>query len=109
MHSSDFDRLRRQQEVIQAIFARGASLDGLNRLPELYASFHQWVVIDMPLDQMLALIPLGSTVLADSSSIHRYLVDTTMATGWRVPYSGASVQLPNRDAILQMLQAAFPR
>jgi hypothetical protein len=32
-----------------------------------------------------------------------------MATGWRVPYSGASVQLPNRDAILQMLQTAFPQ
>jgi len=108
-HSSDYDRLRRQQEVIQAIFVRAASLDGLARLPELYASFHHLVETEMPLDQMLALIPLGSSALADTSRIHRYLIDTSMATGWRVPYSGASVQLPDRDAILQMLRTAFPR
>ena len=108
-HSSDYDRLRRQQEVVQAIFQKAASLDGLARLPELYASFHDLVETDMTLDQMLGLVPLASAVLADSSKIHRYAIDTTMATGWRVPYSGASVQLPNRDAILQMLQTAFPQ
>ena len=108
-HSSDFDRLRRQQEVALAIFSRAASLDGLSRLPELYASFNQLVDTDMPLDEMVSLVPLASTVLSDKSRIRRYAVDTSMATGWRVPYSGASVQLPNREAILRMLEAAFPR
>jgi polyisoprenyl-teichoic acid--peptidoglycan teichoic acid transferase len=107
--SSDFDRLRRQQEVILAIFSRVASLDGLARLPELYASFGQMVETDMPLDEGLPLVPLASAVLADTSRIHRYAVDTSMATGWRVPYSGASVLLPNREAILGMLATAFPR
>jgi LCP family protein required for cell wall assembly len=107
--SSDFDRLRRQQEVIQAIFSKAASLDGLSRLPELYASFGQLVETDMPLDRMVSLVPLASTLLADSSQIHRYSIDTSMATGYRVPYSGASVQLPVRETILRMLEAAFPR
>jgi hypothetical protein len=34
-------------------------------------------------------------------------VDSTLTTSWLVPYSGASVLLPNREAILAMLQAAF--
>jgi hypothetical protein len=81
----------------------------LSRLPELYASFGQLVETDMTLDRMISLVPLASTVLADSSQIHRYAIDTSMATGYRVPYSGAAVQLPVRDAILRMLEAAFPR
>ncbi|HET7009717.1 MAG TPA: LCP family protein [Anaerolineales bacterium] len=107
-HSSDFDRLRRQQEVIVAIFHKAASLDGLSRLPELHAAFNQLVDTDMPLDKMVSLVPLGTRVLADPSLIRRFTVDTSMADGWRVPYSGAAVQLPIRDAILRMLATAFP-
>src|SRR4030067_1245393 len=41
--SSDFDRLRREQEVIQAVFAKSVSLYGLTRIPEGFAHFDDMV------------------------------------------------------------------
>ena len=107
--SSDFDRLRRQQEVVLAIFNKAVSLDALERLPELYNQYVSLVDTDAGLDDLLPLVPLGVQVAGDSTRIRRFSVDTTMATGWRVPYSGASVQLPDREKILEMLAIAFPQ
>lgn len=105
--SSDFDRLRREQEVIQAIFSKTVSLYGLTRVPELFANFGNLVQTDIGVGDALPLTPLAATIYADSSRIHLYSVDRTMATSFRVPSSGAAVQLPIREAILEMLQAAF--
>src|SRR3989304_8026940 len=107
--SSDFDRLRRQQEVVLAIFNKAVSLDALSRLPGLYNQYISLVDTDAGLEDLLALVPLGAQVAGDSTRLRRFAIDTTMATGWRVPYSGASVQLPNREAILAMLALAFPQ
>jgi len=105
--TSDFDRLRRQQEVLIALFQRLVSLNGLTRLPELYAQYASLVQTDLTLNDLLGLIPVGTTVASDPSRIHRFSIDSSMATGWRVPVSGASVLLPNRDAIQAMLETAM--
>jgi LCP family protein required for cell wall assembly len=105
--SSDFDRLRREQEVALAMMSKAFSLNGLQRVPELYNQFKTYVRTDVGLDTVLPLIPLGTKLASDSSRLHHYVVDTSMATSWRVPYSGASVQLPNRDKIQEMLAQAF--
>jgi LCP family protein required for cell wall assembly len=105
--SSDFDRLRREQEVAQAMLAKALSLYGLQRIPQLYDQFKTYVRTDVGLGTILPLIPLGTTLASDPSRLHHYVVDTSMATSWTVPYSGASVQLPNRDKIQEMLTQAF--
>jgi LCP family protein required for cell wall assembly len=105
--SSDFDRLRRQQEVLVALFQRIVSLYGLTRLPELYPQFASLVQTDLVLNDLLGLLPVATAVASDPTLIHRYEVDSSMAAGWRVPVSGASVLLPNRDAIQAMLETAL--
>jgi LCP family protein required for cell wall assembly len=105
--SSDFDRLRREQEVAQALVAKAFTLNGLQRVPELYDQFKTYVRTDVGLDVILPLIPLGTKLAADPSNMHHYVVDASMATSWTVPYSGASVQLPNHDKIQEMLIQAF--
>jgi LCP family protein required for cell wall assembly len=105
--SSDYDRLRREQEVLLAIADRLISLNGLSRVPELYEQFHAMVKTDVEINDLLPLVPLATTVAADRSRVSLHRVDSTLTTPWLVPYSGASVLLPNRDAILAMLQAAF--
>jgi anionic cell wall polymer biosynthesis LytR-Cps2A-Psr (LCP) family protein len=105
--SSDFDRLRRQQEVLAAMFSRILTLNGLARVPDLYAQFGSLVQTDMQLQDLLPLLPLAARLATDPSRIRRFSVDTSMATGWSVPYSGASVQLPDRQAIQAMLQQAL--
>jgi LCP family protein required for cell wall assembly len=107
--ASDYDRLRRQQELVLAIFDKGVSLDALSRLPELYNEFISMVDTNAGLPDLLSLLPLATQVAGDATRIRRFAVDTTMATGWRVPSSGASVQLPNYDAIQSMLAEAFPQ
>ncbi len=105
--SSDFDRLRRQQEVIEAIFRKVISLDGLSRVPDLYTQFNRMLQTDLTVNDALPLIPLAAQLSQDTSRIRRFTIDPAMATGYRVPYSGASVLLPNWEAIYAMLRTAF--
>jgi LCP family protein required for cell wall assembly len=105
--SSDFDRLRREQEVIRAFFNRLVTIHGITKVPQLYDQFNSLIETDITVDDIVSLIPLGIKVASDTSRILSYKIDSTMVTSWRVPYSGASVLLPNRDAIEAMLQSAF--
>ena len=104
--TGDFDRLRRQQEVLQAIFVKIVSIDGLSRLPEVYSQFYNSLRTDLELGDLLPLVPTAVQVAGDSSRVQRFNVDPTMADFWRTP-GGASVLLPKRDAILAMLVQAF--
>ncbi|MCX6069597.1 MAG: hypothetical protein NTU91_01880, partial [Chloroflexi bacterium] len=83
------------------------SLNGLSRVPDLSEQFHALVKTDVEINDLLPLVPLATTVSADRSRVSLHRVDSTLTTSWLVPYSGANVLLPNRDAILAMLQAAF--
>ena len=105
--TGDFDRMRRQQEVIVGIFDRVLSLDGLARAPELYAQFRSMVETDMELDDIIALLPLAAKISADPSNISRLEIGVEMGELWRVPYSGASVIQPKWDAIETMLHEHF--
>ncbi len=105
--TSDFDRLRRQQEVVQAIFNRVLSLDGLSRVPDLYNKFNYLVQTNITLEDILPLVPLGTSLASDTSRIHRLTIGPDLVTPFRVPYSGAAVLLPDRDAIQAALLAAI--
>lgn len=104
--SSDFDRLRRQQEVVLAIFAKLLSLDGLRRVPELYSQMRTLVETDLELTDILPWLPLAQRVSSEPERVRRFAIDSSMAAGWTNP-TGARVQLPDREAILAMLAEAF--
>lgn len=103
----DFDRLRRQQEVILAIFSKIVSLDGLARAPELYDQFSALLETDMTLEDILPLIPFAAKIASDPSRIQHVRIDQSMSSLWRVPYSGASVVLPDWEKIEAMLHETF--
>lgn len=106
-NSSDFDRLRRQQEVLQAIFRKVLTLNGLTQAPELYRQFKDLVQTDVDLETIVRLLPLAARLSRDSSGINRLAIDPTMAISWRVPYSGAAVLLPERAKIEDMLRTSL--
>lgn len=108
-NSGDFDRLRRQQEVVMATFQRMLTLDGLSKVPELYDQFKGMVETDMTLNDILPLVPLATKLATDPSRIQRLAITADMGEQWRVPYSGAAVILPRWDAIESMLNDAFPK
>jgi polyisoprenyl-teichoic acid--peptidoglycan teichoic acid transferase len=101
--TSDYDRNRRQQEVIQAVFTKLLSLNALTRAPEIYNMFKSSVETDMSLADMLALLPVASQ-FTDLSNLKRYAVDTSLASGWITP-EGADVQVPNLDKIFDTVIA----
>jgi LCP family protein required for cell wall assembly len=101
--TSDFDRTRREQEVIQAVFAKLLSLNALTRAPELYNMFKASVETDMSLTDMLALLPVASK-FTDLSNLKRYAIDPSLAPGWITP-EGADVLVPNLDAIFNTIIA----
>lgn len=105
--SSDFDRLRREQEVLKAVFNKVISLDGLSKIPQFYSQFDELVLTDIGLADITSLIPLAASLASGSTNIDSYSIDPSMTMAWRVPYSGAAVLLPNRDAIIEMLEAAY--
>ena len=103
--SSDFDRGRRQQEVIVAAFDKLISLNGLGRAPELYDLYIQNVTTNMSFDQMAALLPLA-VELADTGNIERYAISPAQVVDW-INYSGAMVLLPIRSAVLDVMRQAL--
>jgi LCP family protein required for cell wall assembly len=105
--TSDFDRLRRQQEVMEAIFKRVLSLDGLTRIPQLYSEFNKHFDSNVGLGDILPLVPLGADLASGNATVVRYSIDSSLATPWIVPATGASVLLPDREGIQELFQGLF--
>ncbi|MBN1267356.1 MAG: LCP family protein [Anaerolineales bacterium] len=105
--SSDFDRLRRQQEVVKAIFKKVISLDGLSRIPDLYAQFNDLFQTNVNIVDMLQLIPTASKVASGAISITGQTLTQDHVTSWTVPSTGAAVLLPKRDVLITLMEDLF--
>ncbi|HJW90973.1 MAG TPA: LCP family protein, partial [Anaerolineales bacterium] len=104
LRSSDFDRGRRQQEVLRAIFARGLRLDVIPRLPQLYAQLREAVETDISLDDVLELALLASAV--GSARVRSYYINRETVTSWRTPQN-AAVLLPRQEELRALIQEAM--
>jgi LCP family protein required for cell wall assembly len=105
--TSDFDRIRRQQEVLEAIFQKVLSMDGLTKIPQMYGEFNEWVEGDIGLTDLLPLIPLASDLATGKATFDAYSIDGTMVSNWTMPVSGAQVLIPDRDKILEFLNQVY--
>jgi LCP family protein required for cell wall assembly len=95
--TNDFDRTRRQQEVLQAIFHRLLSADTILNAPKYYDQFDDLVITDMTFQDLLPFLPLA-TKLTEDENVHSYSVNSTHVTSW-ITYGGAQVLLPIRNEI----------
>ena len=103
--SSDIDRLRRAQEVLQAIGLKLFSLDGLNRASELYEIYRSNVDTNLSLESCLKLIP-ALKLIKDPSSVKRYVIGFDQAYNWTDPGTGAQVLIPIPEEIRTLLLQA---
>jgi LCP family protein required for cell wall assembly len=103
--SSDVDRLRRAQEVLQAIGLKLFSLDGLNRASELYNTYRANVDTNLSLEACLKLLP-ALNLITDPSGVKRYVIGYEQAYDWIDPGTGAQVLIPLPDQIRILLQQA---
>jgi LCP family protein required for cell wall assembly len=103
--SSDFDRSRRQQEVLRAAYRKIQKLDLLLRLPELYDQTTQYVQTDLDLQDLIQLAPL--TTRLSLPDVRSHFLGKEEVRAWRVPTSGAAVQLPRQPEFYQLLAAIY--
>jgi LCP family protein required for cell wall assembly len=103
--TSDFDRTRRQQEVLKAIFLRLLSFDLIEKFPKLYSQFKNTIQTDLKKSQLLKLIPLAPQFV-QGDRINHYTIGSNHVSSW-LTYEGAQVLLPRREAIKPILESAL--
>ncbi len=103
--TSDFDRNRRQQEVITAIVAKMMSLYTIAKIPELYRIYVDNVSTNIKLSDVIPLIPVAARI-ESTDQIQHYYIGRGQVTSWTTP-TGAAVLLPRIDAILEVLREAL--
>jgi LCP family protein required for cell wall assembly len=103
--ADDFDRGRRQQQVLRAIFRAALNQGLITSVPQLWDEITQVVTTNIPFDVMLGLLPIALEVNPDD--IQNYtLIRTYHTTPWQPtegPFAGQFVQLPVYEPIRQLL------
>ena len=102
----DFDRMRRQQEIVQAFFSKLLTINGLVRVPQLNNQLYTTFFTDIELTELLPLVPAAIQIGTDPTRISVFRVDRDLVDSWRTPTGGA-VLLPKRPGIQLMLMQAF--
>jgi LCP family protein required for cell wall assembly len=102
--SSDFDRGRRSQEVLRALFTQALKTNAIGKIPQLYNDFSSSVITDLGLNDLLQMAPLALHL--NNADIRSYYIGRNDVSAWMTP-GGASVQLPNGPVIESMLQQAL--
>jgi hypothetical protein len=106
--NGDFDRARRQQQVIQAVLERLRRPDVLAQLitkaPELYQKVENSVATNFKFDQALALAGLARDL--DREDIRFAVIDESSTLFWETP-QGWQVLVPIHDRIRERRDFMF--
>jgi polyisoprenyl-teichoic acid--peptidoglycan teichoic acid transferase len=103
--TSDYDRMRRMQEVLYGVFNRMMSINAITRIPELYETYSSSVETNMGLQDILPLVPVAVQIFSDTSKIQRYAINEETATpSWS--WDGQWILLPDPAAIENLIQEA---
>ncbi|KAA3658856.1 MAG: LytR family transcriptional regulator [Chloroflexi bacterium] len=88
--TSDFDRGRRQQQLLRAMFTQGVDVGLITEFPKLWDTYQDYVETDMDIGRLLQLASLAPAI-RENGIQHLYLANRTIP--WMTP-GGAQVQLP---------------
>jgi LCP family protein required for cell wall assembly len=103
--TSDFDRNRRQQEVVTAIVAKMMNLYTIAKIPELYKIYSENVTTNLKLSDVIPLIPVAARVKS-TDNIQHFYIGRGQVSSWRTP-GGAAVLLPNKAAVEEVMRKAL--
>jgi len=100
-------RNRRQQEVLRTVFLRLVESGNLARLPDLYKRHREVIDSNLTLEQLVESIPLALK-LGDPSRIGYFQLGPKELTTWTISrHPAAEVFLPNRAAVMNLVQQAI--
>lgn len=102
-HSSiEFDRGRRQQQILRAILRKARDGGQLIRLPELWSQITDVAKTNLALEDVIGLLPYGLNL--DPDRIETFYFNRLYHTTPWTPPDGANVQLPVYDTMRQLLE-----
>ena len=100
--TDDFDRGRRQQQLLRAMWRKARDTGLLSNLPSLWGQVTDVVETNLPFDTMLGLLPYVLNL--DISNLENFtMIRTYHTTPWQPP-SGDYVQLPVYEPIEMMMR-----
>lgn len=102
--TSDFDRSKRQMQVILAARDKALRINAIAQAPQLLAQMSSAIETDMTPDQMLALTPIIAQVRSDN--IKSRSIDLTMSYEIKLN-TGADVLWPDREKIGALISEMF--
>jgi len=103
--SSDFDRLRRAQEVLTAIFKKLVNINSLTKLGEIKAALDKNIETNLSIEKAASFLPVAVHVLQYPDQIRRFAINEDQATpSWS--WNGMWILLPDPGAIQKVLRDA---
>jgi LCP family protein required for cell wall assembly len=99
--ASDFDRGRRQREMLMALWDQALTPDIIPKLPQLWVTMGDNFKTDLPLDQVINLAYLALQLNARRISMKG--IDHKLVEDWTTP-AGAMVLRPREDELRAMLE-----
>jgi len=102
--SSDFDRGRRQQEVLRAIFSKFLRVGSIPKIPELYTNLNSSIRTDLSLASIMELAPFVFSL--NNADIRSYYIRPPLVRSW-ITTQGAYVLSPNVVELQAMLREAM--
>ncbi len=102
--SNDFDRGRRQQEVLRAIYQQGLRANLLPRIPQLFSDLSSSFSTDLGVLDLVSMAPLALNLT--NANIRGYYIAGDLVSDW-VTDQGAYILLPNRERIAEMVVQAM--
>jgi LCP family protein required for cell wall assembly len=105
-NSSDFDRARRQQEVIKALLDRILKFDVIALIPDLYHQLKNTIQTDLSLGDIITYTAkLPDFAKIDDLSMYRIGSEQTIP--WINPSNGASVLIPIDEDIQTIIKQSI--
>ena len=103
--SNDFERSKRSQEIIRALFNKLISLDALTKAPAIFDQLSENIETNIRIADVLPLLPLANQVTKDGN-FRQYAVGPEHVNVW-IPPSGAYLLLPKENRIQLLLEEAL--
>jgi LCP family protein required for cell wall assembly len=102
--TSDFDRNRRQQQVLRGLYRQALALDILPKIPQLWDAMHDMVSTDLGLEELVYLASIGSEL--DMTNVKSAFLGTGAVQQWTAP-NGAWVLVPYYEALGPLVEEAL--
>lgn len=108
-NTNEFDRGRRQQQILRAIWAKAKQEGLITQFPDLYDQMTQIVQNNMPLSEIVPLLPMALSVEPNDIENHFFtrMVHTLPWTPTIGSFAGANVQIPHPNGEMQRLIEEF--